>query len=115
MIFGYRNSTIPDIEYIEYEGQRIERVHDFKYLGIFFDSSLNWQKHAQSVAKSIAPYVGMLRKIRFFVDKSILMLLYYAFIHSRITYGLPIWHSVKCENQDCFFLEKYQSKPERLL
>jgi len=97
MLFAYRNSTTSDIEYIEYEDQRIERVYYFKYLGIFFDSSLNWQKHAQTVAKSIAPYVGMLRKIRYFVDKSILMLLYYAFIHSRITYGLPIWHSVNVE------------------
>ena len=62
---------------------------------------MNWQSHATDVAKSIAPYVGLIRRIRFYVNNKTLMMLYHAFIHSRMVYALPVWQSVsnECKNQ----------------
>ena len=99
MVFAYKNSLITDVDFIDFNNQRISRVSEFKYLGIYFDSSLNWQYHASKVASSIAPYVGMIRKTRTYVSRSILLMLYYAFIHSKMIYGLPVWHSVNSDGK----------------
>jgi exonuclease III len=76
---------------IRFNNKTIERVQSFTYLGLVLDSNLSWKPHIENVIKKVAPFTGLLRKVRFFVYKPMLMQLYYAFIHSRFTYCLPIW------------------------
>ena len=55
------------------------------------DSNFNWKEHVDCVAKKIRRSVGILSKIRYSFTKEILLSLYYALIHSFITYGLIAW------------------------
>ena len=43
-----------------------------KYLGILIDSTLSWKYHIDSVSKKISKTIGILYKIRYFVDIKII-------------------------------------------
>lgn len=45
------------------EGEKIEFVNNFKYLGIIIDNDLNFKSHASYIIKKIACKVGLFRRI----------------------------------------------------
>jgi hypothetical protein len=49
---------------IPFAGGVVQRVNNFKYLGLLIDSKLLWEDHVDKTLKEIAPFVGILRKIR---------------------------------------------------
>ena len=52
-----------------------------KYLGVFIDSSLSWKSQIQYILTKIKRSVGILSKIRYYVDINVLSNLYYALIY----------------------------------
>ena len=62
-----------------------------KYLGIMIDSNLNWKSQISCISKIIKRSIGILSKLRYYVDLSILIKLYYALIYPFLTYGIIIW------------------------
>ena len=62
-----------------------------KYLGLIFDSNLNWNPYLHELSKTISRGKGVLSKIRHFVNRNILHKLYYSLIYPFLTYGLSIW------------------------
>ena len=64
-----------------------------KYLGIMIDSGLTWQAHIDNLSKKISRSIGLLYKIRPFVNKHIMKMLYYSLVFSHLTYAIEIWGS----------------------
>lgn len=64
-----------------------------KYLGIFIDSNLNWKNQVSHVCNKIRRSIGLLSKIRFYVNLKTLINLYYALIYPYLNYGLIAWGS----------------------
>ena len=62
-----------------------------RYLGIYFDSVLTWEKHADHTNKKLHRGIGILRKIRTFVQERTLKHIFNAFIKPYIEYATPIW------------------------
>ena len=62
-----------------------------KYLGIMIDHTPRWINHINYLSKKITRSLGLLSKIRYFVDFNTLINLYYTFIYSFLTYGLIVW------------------------
>ena len=62
-----------------------------KYLGMFIDSRLNWKFQIDYIAKTIKRNIGILSKLRYYVDTKILINLYYALIYPFLTYGMIVW------------------------
>ena len=60
------------------------------YLGLIFDSNLNWKPYLHELSKKVSRGIGVLSKIRYYVNRKIL-LLYYSIIYPFFTYGLSIW------------------------
>jgi hypothetical protein len=93
MVFKVKNCSsstkIEDI--ISLENGCINRVTSFKYLGLKIDEKLEWREHVNYVQTKISPFVGMLKRIRPFITERVAMNLYYAHIHSRLIYCLPVW------------------------
>ena len=50
----------------------IKQVDSAKYLGITFDSNLTWKKHINELCLRLSKTVGVLSKVRHFVDSDIL-------------------------------------------
>ena len=69
-----------------------EKSH-VKYLGIMIDSGLTWQEHIDCVTKKISRAIGMMYKIRPFVNKKTLIMLYYSLLFSHLNYAIEVWGS----------------------
>ena len=69
----------------------IKQEISFKYLGVMMDWSLSWKDHVHQVSKKISRSIGILLKLRHFVDTRILVNIYYSIIYPFLTYGVMIW------------------------
>ena len=67
---------------IEIDGKTINEHKSVKYLGILIDCHLNWKEHIQQLSKKISRGIGVLCKIRHYVNVKILVQLYHAIILS---------------------------------
>ena len=64
-----------------------------KYLGVMIDSTLSWHIHVKNISKKISRAIGLLYKIRHFVDFKIMKTLYYSLIYPYLLYAIEIWGS----------------------
>ena len=55
------------------------------------DSNLSWKSQVSYIAKKIKRNIGILSKLRYYVNSDILVKLYYALIYPFLTYGLISW------------------------
>lgn len=113
VIFTNSPKVKPSIEKIPFNNEYVMRVESFKYLGVFFDQNLSWKLHAQNVLKKITPYISILSKIRHYLNKKTLMTFYYAHIHSRLTYCLPVWQGINTEYKN--LIQRAQNKAIKLI
>ena len=72
-------------------GNPIERTHSYTYLGITIDSKLNWKMHLQQLCKKLASVCGVISKVRHYLDRKCLMLIYHALFDSRLRYAILGW------------------------
>ena len=64
-----------------------------KYLGILIDSTLTWRNHIDNIASKISKSIGLLYKIRYFVDIKIIKTLYYSLVYPYLIYAIEVWGS----------------------
>ena len=57
-----KNQRCPEPVYIK--GEAVERVDTYKYLGVVFDSKLNWKENINSVLKKVNSRMYCMRKLR---------------------------------------------------
>ena len=76
----------------------ITKMTCIKYLGVLIDSNLNWKEHILNMSKKITKSIGIICKLRHFVNTQTLVQLYYAIIYPFLTYGCMVWGSTYCSN-----------------
>ena len=64
-----------------------------KYLGIIIDSTLTWGKHIDNLSTKLSKNIGLLYKIRPFVNMKLMKTLYYSLIYSHLNYAIEVWGS----------------------
>ena len=69
------NTTITNSEYV-------------RFLGIWIDDHLNWNKHLSNLSAKLKQNTHLLSTGRKFLTKNTLKLIYYAHIASHLTYGI---------------------------
>lgn len=62
-----------------------------KFLGIYIDSSLNWNDHIYYISKKLSRVIFLLKKISNYVPISYYRSSYFAYFESIVRYGLLIW------------------------
>ena len=55
------------------------------------DELLTWRDHVSYIHKSLLRYFGIFNHLKCFVDRKIIRKLYFAFIFSRINYGIEVY------------------------
>ena len=97
---------------IRIDGKKITPSKFVKYLGIYLDHFLSWQKQEQDMRSRLSRAAGMLCKIRHYVDFDTLKMVYYGIFASILNYGSLIWgqHS-RIVNR----LQKIQNKAIRYM
>ena len=76
---------------IKINGKQLYESQSVKYLGILIDLHLKWDHHVDSLARKLSRAVGMLSKLRHFLDKNTLRSVYFAVFSSIMSYGSIIW------------------------
>ena len=56
----------------------VERQEFIKFLGVLLDENLNWKKHTEYTEKKIAKNLELLYKARPFLERNVLIALYYS-------------------------------------
>ena len=64
-----------------------------KYFGVTFDNSLSFKLHIDKLTKKLSRSVGILAKLKPYLNSKALLSLYYAIFHSHLQYGLITWSS----------------------
>ena len=78
-----------------------------RYLGIMIDANLNWKHQIHHIVKKIKRSIGLLSKIRHYVNEKLLVNLYYALLYPFLTYGVVAWgHTYSSTLQPIFVLQK---------
>ena len=69
-------------------GINLNQEFSIKYLGIIIDSNLSWKSQVSYIAKKIKRNIGILSKLRYYVNLDILAKLCYALINISL---LNLW------------------------
>ena len=64
-----------------------------KYLGVTFDNSLSFVLHINNSAKKLSRSIGILAKLKSYLNTKALLSLFYAIFHSHLQYGVITWSS----------------------
>ena len=79
-----------------------------KYLGVIVDSHLNWKHHILNVSKKISRSIGVMYRIRKYVDLAVLKSIYYSLTYSHIVYAIQVWGpATDSELDKILILQKY--------
>jgi hypothetical protein len=76
---------------------RMERVDSnskilaMRFLGVFFDPSLNFKYHVQQIMLKVSRALYILRTVKNVLTPIALKALYYTLFHCHLIYAMPIW------------------------
>ena len=73
------------------DGHLLQEVEEQKYLGILFDSKLQWRSHLSYVCKKASYYLYLLSLHRKSLTFDILKMLVESLIFTRFDYAIPVW------------------------
>ena len=69
----------------------IERATSVKYLGVCLDEKLTWSNHLQHLSLQLAKTSSIFYRLREYVTKQTLCMLYYSLVNSRVQYAIAVW------------------------
>ena len=111
----FRNSR-KKIDYklkIKINGRKLYPSDNVKYLGIFLDSHLNWNKHCDYLATKLSRANGLLSKIRHYVARETIRKIYFALFSSIMSYASQIWGQT--ENRHIKRIVRLQNRAIRII
>lgn len=91
MVFTKKSSVRLHNFEIKLNNIPINRVHQTKFLGVIFDSNLNWQHHISHIKNKISKVIGILKRVRNKIPIKFLITLYNTLILPHLTYCITIW------------------------
>ena len=86
-----RKKKISVVGEVEIKRNKLTEVHSSLFVGIFIDEYLCWSQQITHVINILRKKVGIMYRLRHFIPKQVLLLLYHSFIQSHISYGLEVW------------------------
>ncbi len=76
---------------VSLNGEAIENVHNFKYLGVLLDQQLQFHTHIDHIVNKVTNKLGLLYKTRSLFDEKTALMLYKAMITPHLDYGCLLY------------------------
>ena len=73
------------------KGTELEKCQSPKNLGIILHENLNWEPLMQFLGKKLSQAIGIIAKMRHYLNQKNLLNLYYVFLYSQTLYGILGW------------------------
>ena len=93
--------------------QRIEQVHNIRYLGVVIDDRLQWSNHTRQIVKSVSYKIFSLQKMRKFIHQDILNMLYLSLVQPINDYACSVWG--QCSSKYVEKLSRLQKRAARIV
>ena len=95
ILFGKKSglTTTTDLQ-IRLGNELIPQVKSTKFLGMWIDESLTWNEHITKVILKLKSRLNLLKMGKHLLSKHALRVLYFAQLHSVMTYGIVMWGSL---------------------
>ena len=93
MIFSSARKNLTYKPVLHFNNNVMKQVQCTTYLGLTIDQHLTWKPHIKKVLSKINPLIGLLAKLRHYLPKATLVLLYNSLILPHLSYGLESWGS----------------------
>ena len=92
MIFHHHQRNIKTITpTLKINCEPVERVTEFKFLGLTIDENLSWEPHIQKISNKIARTLGIMCRLKNFLPTDILRILYNSLILPHLQYSILSW------------------------
>ena len=93
MIFHYpqRKLSPENIPHLKINGITIQQTKEFNFLGLTISETLQWKDHINKISNKISKTIGMMYRMKNFVNQSILKLIYNALILPHLNFSLLCW------------------------
>jgi hypothetical protein len=76
---------------IGYHNQFVACTSSTKFQGMSLNETLSWDNHIEALAKKWSKSCYVIRSAKIYMSTSSLKVIYYAFFHSLMTYGIIFW------------------------
>lgn len=90
MCIRQKNKPFHEIQ-VKFDDISLDRVKQHKYLGLYIDERLNWEKHIEHMIRRLTPVVGSLRRCSFMFSTQHKKMIYHSLISSRLRYLINCW------------------------
>jgi hypothetical protein len=90
---------------IDYDDKSIEEMEATKFLGLQIDNNLHWKTHIQYIMPKLSSACFAMRKITSLMKTETLKLVYFAYFHSIMSYGI-IWGGNSTDSKKGFYIQK---------
>ncbi|KAL0173817.1 hypothetical protein M9458_029785, partial [Cirrhinus mrigala] len=108
-----RHST--DLAPLYINGECVERVHTFRFLGVFISDNISWTVNTTAIIKKAQQRLYFLRVLRKYnLDSSLLLTFYRASIESLLTYCLTVWYG-SCTMADRERLQRVAKAAQKII
>ena len=87
MQFVTKNKFLNKIN-IEHDNKMILQTNFVKYFGITIDNTLSWKQHIYTITPKLNKAYYVVRRSKLYLLNEALKMVYYAYFHSVISYGL---------------------------
>lgn len=71
--------------------ERVDRVTEYQYLGIWFDQRMRWTSHVQFVRSKLRKFIYIFSNLNRVLSPDLLKTVYYAYVQSVLQYGILVW------------------------
>ena len=92
MIVTRRRTRAVPVPELKLYGQALERVFEYKYLGVTLSYNLSWSPHVEKIVAKTRRLTGMLyRQLYQWSDPETLLKIYLSVIRPHLEYAAPVW------------------------
>ena len=98
---------------LQLDGAAIKRAQTVKYLGVFIDEDLKWKTHIAKLYTVLSRNVGIISRVRYFLNSKHLLLLYNSLVLSHLNYCCFMYSSTYSTNIN--EIEKLQKRAVRMV
>ena len=76
---------------IKLNGNIIERVDTFNFLGVILDKHMSWKAHTDMLSNKLSKYCGIMTHLKNYLTLYVLRTLYFSMMNSHLNYGSLAW------------------------
>ena len=90
---------------VQYDYKDISSSTETKFLGLIIDETISWNRHIDVIANKLCSACFVLRNLNHIVPQTTLRKIYFAHIHSMLSYGIIFWRNSTNANK-LFIIQK---------